>query len=259
MRFWCMLMPRIPHHNLSLVTGRLPAILSLPSSAAGARVNAAKLIPITKVVTCSVCTEDVKIIGMVRLSAGRADMNVWKFLPFGVLLATLAAAGENLGEQNRHDEILKRIDLENSILEHEFNLGRSNTPRDAVRCIAAEGIRPRYPSFEDARSRCISKSEFAAKELEAKERKEKDTRTSIIQVWADSYVRCAISSAGLVDDGISDAQTIAIGLHAKCRNSSPALESVMSIDRAEELAITLRPKLVQIVLSRRTAMRARSN
>lgn len=158
-------------------------------------------------------------------------------------------------EPSRHDEIIKRIDLENSILEHEFNLGRMNTPRDAVKCIAEEGISPRYPSYEAARSRCIDKSKQAAQEAEAKDIADRAVRTTIIQEWTNAYMRCAISLVRAVDDGFSDAQTVALGLHSKCRNVSPTLDSVMNFDRAEDLARTLRPKLVEIILTRRAAQR----
>lgn len=151
--------------------------------------------------------------------------------------------------------MLKRIDLENSILEHEYSLGRMNTPRDAVRCIAEEGIDPRYPSYEAARSRCIEKSKQVASENEAKDIADRAVRTTIIQEWTNAYIRCALTLVRAVDDGFSDAQTIALGLHSKCKNVSPKLESIMSLDRAEDLARALRPKLVEIVLTRRAAQR----
>ncbi len=158
-------------------------------------------------------------------------------------------------EPSRQEEILKQIDLENSILEHEYNLGRMNTPRTAVKCIVDEGISPRYPSYEAARSRCIENSQQIAQESEAKDIADRAVRTNIIQEWTNAYMRCALSLVRAVDDGFSDAQTVALGLHSKCRNVSPTLDSVMNLDRAEDLARTLRPKLVEIVLTRRAAQR----
>lgn len=66
-----------------------------------------------------------------------------------------------------------------------------------------------------------------------------------------AYLECAKTSVSLVDDKISDATTIATGLHAQCRGAF--LDAGLNADRQNHMAELLKPNLVQFVLLSRTA------
>lgn len=66
-----------------------------------------------------------------------------------------------------------------------------------------------------------------------------------------AYLDCAKTAIPVIDDRVSDAATVAIGLHAQCR---PAfLDAGLNVDRQNHMAELLRPNLVQLVLLSRSA------
>lgn len=67
-----------------------------------------------------------------------------------------------------------------------------------------------------------------------------------------AYLNCAKTAVTTIDDRVSDAATVALGLHAQCRMA--LVDVGLSTDRQSNLAEVLRPSLVQYVLLSRAAM-----
>lgn len=65
------------------------------------------------------------------------------------------------------------------------------------------------------------------------------------------YRDCTESAMTLMDDGKSDAETIAMGLHAQCRRQFEAVRQVVPKLSREELFDILKPHVVQSLLKYR--------
>ena len=65
------------------------------------------------------------------------------------------------------------------------------------------------------------------------------------------YLECARAAVQSTDDAVSDASTIAVGLHAQCRIAF--VDVGLNLDRQNNLAEVLRPTLVQFILKSRIA------
>jgi|GEM_PF-2657082 len=77
----------------------------------------------------------------------------------------------------------------------------------------------------------------------------------IVEVWTRAYMQCAINTVDRIDDEVSDAQTIAVALSAQCKDAYPVINKVMRVSDRDDLTKRLLPRLTEVVLYHRTAVK----
>lgn len=160
----------------------------------------------------------------------------------GFLSISSAYASDNL------DKAMKRNEQISKIRQHEFNHGRFPS-EEVIQCITDKGVKPQAPEFDEVRLSCEANYEKAKKE--EIERAEIDNAVSkvLIEDWTRTYMQCAINTVPQVDDGLSDAQTVAFALGSRCKDAYTAINT----KTRDNLVIHLHPRLTEVVLLHRTA------
>jgi hypothetical protein len=92
-------------------------------------------------------------------------------------------------------------------------------------------------------------------EFEAKKKSRKENAQSLqYALVTDSlyaYLACAKLQTPIMDDGISDAATIASGLHAQCYGLLSKLSTFLSLEQIQTMASDVKPVVLSYVLEGR--------
>lgn len=80
-----------------------------------------------------------------------------------------------------------------------------------------------------------------------------ENELKVVEGWTRSYMQCAISTVPQVDDGVSDAQTVALALGAQCKDANVTAAKSMRISDRDDLVKHLHPRLTEVVLYHRAA------